>query len=90
MSLSPDIQWNFLAPLMRLTRENFCIIFVPLAYKIRLYCGDEAIVKNFYNIDIVILICCSMSLLTHSERLSNLNVGSSNLSARTRIINPFV
>jgi len=32
---------------------------------------------SFYNNDIVILICCSMSQLTHSERLSNLNVESS-------------
>jgi len=44
----------------------FCVNFVPLAYKIKLYCGDEAIVKSFYNNDIVILICCSTSQFTHS------------------------
>jgi len=51
------------------TRTHEGKTFVPLAYKNRPYLGNVAIVKSFYNIDIIILVCCSLSLYTHYQSL---------------------
>ena len=56
-----------------ITRKHEVKTFVPilcyLLTKTGPIRGHVTIANSFYNIDIVILICCSLSLFTYSERL---------------------